>query len=280
MPQRLVRHDRPEIGAPDADVDDVANALAGVAFPLATADAIAEGRHLVQHGVDAGNHILAVNLDDFAFGGAESHVQNRALLRDVDLLAAKHGVDPLAQAGFFGQLQQQFQCLVGDAVLGIIEKNADCLGGKTLASLRVVGKQLAEMDFTDLLVVRAQGFPCGTTRESFQPACHYLAPVVLALYFTVRAEVALRTHYGKFGQREVAHGPRLPITRIAVRYFRTALFDSITPISSFQEFTNAFAPSTWSCWPKASMSMPALANCCKTCSQSPPSGGITAPTSP
>ena len=80
-------------------------------------------------------------------------MQDRALFRDVDLLPAKHGVDPLAQAGLLRQLQQQLQGLVGDAVLGIIEEDADCLGGKTLAALRVVGEQLAQMDFTDLFVV-------------------------------------------------------------------------------------------------------------------------------
>ena len=37
--QRLVGHDRAEVGAADADVDDVADALAGVSLPLAAADA-------------------------------------------------------------------------------------------------------------------------------------------------------------------------------------------------------------------------------------------------
>ena len=128
----------------------------------------------------SGTTSLPSTLIDFALGGAQSHVQHRALLRDVDLLAAEHGVDALPQAGLLRQLQQQFQRLVGDAVLGIIEKKADSLGGKTLASLRVVGEQLAEMDFTDLLVVSSQRLPCGTTRESFQPACHHLAPVGFA----------------------------------------------------------------------------------------------------
>ena len=40
VPQRLVGHDRPEVGAADADVDDVADALAGVALPRAAADAV------------------------------------------------------------------------------------------------------------------------------------------------------------------------------------------------------------------------------------------------
>ncbi len=50
--ERLVGHHRPEVGAADADVDDVADALAGVALPRAAADAVGEVGHLVEHGVD------------------------------------------------------------------------------------------------------------------------------------------------------------------------------------------------------------------------------------
>jgi hypothetical protein len=42
VPQRLVGHHRPQVRAADADVDDVADALAGVALPLAAADAVGE----------------------------------------------------------------------------------------------------------------------------------------------------------------------------------------------------------------------------------------------
>ena len=61
--QRLVGHHRAEVGAADADVDDIANALAGVALPLAAAHAVGESRHLVEHGVDLGHHVLAVDDD-------------------------------------------------------------------------------------------------------------------------------------------------------------------------------------------------------------------------
>src|SRR5664280_155881 len=63
-------------------------------------------------------------------------------------------------------------------------------------------------------------------------------------------------------------------------FFRAALFDAITPSSSFQESSNDFAPSSCSFAPSASTSTPALANCASTCSQSPPSAGSTPPMSP
>ena len=37
---------------------------------------------------------------------AQGDVQDGAVFRDVDFLAAEHRVDPRAQAGFLGQLQQ------------------------------------------------------------------------------------------------------------------------------------------------------------------------------
>ena len=76
---------------------------------------------------------------------AQRHVQNGPVFGDVDLLAPEHGVDPLAQAGFLGQLQQELERLIGDAILRVIEINADGLGRHALAALGVVCKELAEM---------------------------------------------------------------------------------------------------------------------------------------
>ena len=63
MPQRFVGHDGAEVGAADADVDDVADALAGVALPFAAANAVAKGGHLVEHGVDLRHDVFAVDDD-------------------------------------------------------------------------------------------------------------------------------------------------------------------------------------------------------------------------
>ena len=52
MLQRFIGHDWPEIRATDTDVDDVANALASVAFPRAASHAVGEVGHLVENGVD------------------------------------------------------------------------------------------------------------------------------------------------------------------------------------------------------------------------------------
>ena len=69
-------------------------------------------------------------------------MQHGAILGDVDLVAAEHGVDAPAQVGLVGQPAQQRQRLVGDAVLGVVEKDAGRLGGQPLAACRVVREQL------------------------------------------------------------------------------------------------------------------------------------------
>ena len=160
MPQRLVGHHRSEVGAADADVDDVADALAGVALPFAAADAVGEGRHLVEDGVDLGHDVLAVDHDRRAARRAQRDVQDRAILRDVDLLAAEHRVDARAQAGFLRELEQQLERFVGDPVLGVIEIDPGAFGIHPLATIRIVGEELAEMERFDRLIMDFEGLPC------------------------------------------------------------------------------------------------------------------------
>ena len=143
--QRLVGHDRAEVGAADADVDDVADALAGVARPGPAADAVGEVRHPVEHRVHLGHDVLAVDHDRRAPGRAQRHVEHGALLGDVDLLAPEHGVDAPAQVALVGKLQEQLQRLVGDAVLRVVQVEPRALGGETLAAAGVVGEELAQV---------------------------------------------------------------------------------------------------------------------------------------
>ena len=163
--ERLVGHDRPEVGAADADVDDVADALAGVALPLAAADAVGEVGHLVEHGVDLRHDVLAVHHDRGVSRRAQRHVQHRAVFRDVDLLAAEHGVDPLAQAGLLRQLQQEPQRLVGDAVLRVVEVEAGGLRRQPLAACGIVREELAEMHVPDNVAMALERLPGGAFRE-------------------------------------------------------------------------------------------------------------------
>jgi hypothetical protein len=72
-------------------------------------------------------------------------VQDRSLLRDVDLLPSKHGVDPAPQTRFLGQLKEELEGFVGDAILRIVEVQAHSLQRHPLAALGIIGEEIAEM---------------------------------------------------------------------------------------------------------------------------------------
>ena len=143
--QRLVSHYRTEIGAADPDINDVANALAGVSLPFAGADAAGEFRHLIEDGVDLGHDVFAVQHNRFVFGRAEGHVQHGAMLGEVNFVSAKHGVDLRAQARLLGQLEEEAESLLRDAILRIVEEDTHGFGGHALAALGVFREQASEM---------------------------------------------------------------------------------------------------------------------------------------
>ena len=74
-----------------------------------------------------GHHILTVYDDGGSARGAQSDMQHRSLFRDVDLLAAEHGIDSRLQTGFFGKLNQKLESLVRDSILRIIQIDAHSL---------------------------------------------------------------------------------------------------------------------------------------------------------
>ena len=67
----------------------------------------ANARMRPQHPVHLGHDVLAVDDQRRRLGHAQRHVQHRAVLGDVDAVAAEHGVDALAQPALVGQLQQR-----------------------------------------------------------------------------------------------------------------------------------------------------------------------------
>jgi hypothetical protein len=87
---------------------------------------------------------------------APRDVKHRALFRDVDLVAAEHGVDTIAQPRLFGKLKQQFQGFVGDPVLGIVEIDSRGLDRHPLAALAILVEELPEVDTPHRLVVLLQ----------------------------------------------------------------------------------------------------------------------------
>ena len=104
--------------------------------------------HAVEDFVHLGHDVRAVNHDRCVARRAKRRVQNRALLGDVDLVAAEHRVDAVAKIALVGQCAQEPQRLVGDALFGVVEKQTGRLGVQPLAAFRIVGEQRPQMDVT------------------------------------------------------------------------------------------------------------------------------------
>ena len=116
-------HDRAKVGATNADVDNGVDGLASVALPLARANLLGEGLHVIQHAVDLLDHALAVDLHGLVGGVAQGHVVDGASLCEVDLLALEHVIAKLLNLCLLGKLDKQGEGLLGDEVLGEIEED-------------------------------------------------------------------------------------------------------------------------------------------------------------
>ena len=200
--------------------------------------------HLVEHGMHLGHDVLAIHDDRLPLGGAQGHVQDGALLGDVDLLAPEHGVDTGSQAGFLGQLQEEPQRLVGDAVLGVVEVDADGLGGEALAAVGVVREELPEVQLLDLRVMGFERLPRRALSEWCDGCCHVRSASDVCLSSTAARSLGIQP-----------------------AFLSASLLDAMHASSSFQDLTNDLAPSSWSWAARASVSMPALANLANTSSQ-------------
>jgi hypothetical protein len=75
------------------------------------------------------------------------------------MLISKHGVDPPPQARLLSQLDEELDGIVGDAILRVIEVQAHSLGRHPLATLGVIGEEIAEMQFPDLAIVGLESHP-------------------------------------------------------------------------------------------------------------------------
>ncbi|MDH6433436.1 hypothetical protein M2158_001913 [Streptomyces sp. SAI-144] len=169
--QHLVGHRGAQVGAADADVDDVLDAAAGVAGPLAGADPVREVAHLVEHGVHARYDVLPVDLDHGVPRGAQRGVQHGPVLGRVDLLAAEHGVPQAEDVGRGGEFAQQPQCLVGDEVLGVVDvqvTDPQCVPG---AASGIGGEQLPQLHLAELFAVFGQRGPLGRPVEPGTAVC-------------------------------------------------------------------------------------------------------------
>src|SRR5262249_20697766 len=195
-----------------ADVDDVTNALTGVSLPLTAADAVGEIGHFIEHSVDIRYNVLAIDNNGGSSWRTQRNVQHSSVLGDVDLVAAKHRVDALAQTGLLRQFNEQPHCFFRDAVFRVIEIHTNRLRRQPLATLRIISEEIAQTPIVYLLVVRREAFPRGPFGERFNRRLHAAPPFIASL-----------------SVNRIAH---TQATR-----FKSALFSVMTCIRSFHDLT-------------------------------------------
>ena len=103
------------------------------------------------------DHVLAVHDQRAVLRHPQRHVQHRPVLADVDVLAGEHRVAAPLDVPLLRELDEQLQRLVGDAVLGVVEREPGALGDQALAAVGVLGEELAQVALADLGVVLRRG---------------------------------------------------------------------------------------------------------------------------
>ena len=93
-------------------------------------------------------------------------MEDGTFLRDVDLLAVEHAIDARAQTGLLGEADEQWQRLVSDPVLRVVQIDACRLRGQPFTASRIAREQFTEMYVTDFAMVLFESLPGGSLRNS------------------------------------------------------------------------------------------------------------------
>src|SRR5215467_14112411 len=91
--------------------------------------------------MDMRDDVLAIDDNRCPPWRTQGNVQDRAILGDVDLVAAEHRVDARAQTALVSQCNEEPQCFIGDAVFRVVKIYTDCVYRQPLATLRIVSEQ-------------------------------------------------------------------------------------------------------------------------------------------
>lgn len=157
--ERLGDHDGAEVGAADADVDEVGDGLAGVAFPFAGADGVGEFFHVGEDGIDLGHDVLAIDEDGAIRAIAERDVEDGAIFSDIDFLAGEHLLGHAVDVLLNGERAEQADRFIGDPVLGEIEKEVAEFEREFLEALGVLREEVAHLHVLLGFVVGEEIFP-------------------------------------------------------------------------------------------------------------------------
>ncbi|MCO5546668.1 hypothetical protein L7F22_000102 [Adiantum nelumboides] len=163
--QRLVGHDRAQVGAADADVDDRADPLPGGPGPRPGPHRVGELAHPVQDGVHVGDDVLAVDGERRVPRQAQRRVQHGPVLGGVHVLTGEHRLGAGGQPGRPRQVREQADGVAGDAVLGVVEHQVGAGGGERTGAVGVVVEQRPQVPRLDLRRVLGQRRPFRGRRD-------------------------------------------------------------------------------------------------------------------
>ena len=136
-------HDGSEIGAADADVDDVGDRLAGGTADRAGADTVGVAAHGVEHGANLRHDVGAIDADRPVGPVAQGDVQHGAVFGRVDARAGKHGVAALLDAGRFRERSEEPHRLDVDRAFGEVDRQIVQRGGVAIGAARIDGEDVA-----------------------------------------------------------------------------------------------------------------------------------------
>ena len=101
-----------------------------------------EDAHPIEYGMNLRHNVSAVGDDRDVSRRPRRNMQHGAALGNVDLLAAEHRVDALAQPRLLRKLDEQLYGFVGDAILGVVGIDADGHAREAFAASRIVREEL------------------------------------------------------------------------------------------------------------------------------------------
>jgi len=103
-----------------------------------------------------GHDVLTVGDDHGVRRRAQRHVQHRAVLGDVDVLAGEHRRPQPHQTGLLRELGEQVDGLRRHPLLGVVQVDALGMKVQDCPAIRVLREQLPQMGVAQLRVVLGQ----------------------------------------------------------------------------------------------------------------------------
>jgi hypothetical protein len=128
-------------------------------------DPVGEITHLGEDRLHVADDVLPVDMQHTARWHAQCHVEDRPVLRRVDVVAGEHRVAMRGDVGGVGQIHEEAKRQVGHPLLGVVEDQVRRPRRHASRSLGVLLEQVAQVPRRGLLVVRGQRLPLRCRRE-------------------------------------------------------------------------------------------------------------------